>query len=116
MNSPFHNIDLALEPFFDEPLIFTHKHGDKIFTQTITCSVFTSNTTDPLSETTMDTNRDEISIMVPRKCWELLKDFKRGDTIERCGLFKKKFYKITDVMDDDVMESFVIMAQSTKKK
>ena len=49
MNSPFDNIDLAFQPMFNEPLIFTHKHGGQTFTQTITCSVFTSNTTDPLS-------------------------------------------------------------------
>lgn len=115
MNSPFDNIDLAFQPMFDESLIFTHKHGGQTFTQTITCSVFTSNTTDPLSDNVMDTDRVEINVVVPRDKWELLKSLKRGDTIERCGLFKKKFYTINSVMDDDVM-GMVVNAYSTKKK
>ena len=64
MKSPFENIDSAFAPMYDEDIWVQRKDGQQT---TLQASVFVDNTAMPLSDGMMDTDCEQINVLV-RKC------------------------------------------------
>ena len=111
MKSPWENIDKAFEPMFQEPVLVTCKRNNKTIEQTILCSVFSSTTGEPLVDDSLETDRVDLDFVFKRQDWKFINTLKRGDSIQRVGLFKKPEYAVMSVVEDDVM-GLVVKARS----
>lgn len=110
MKSPFRNINLAFKPMFDEHVIVKQKNGT--ITTVLAC-VFLDNTGDALSETSMESSREDIVIAFSGKdICAFINTLKRGDKVERES---GRLYAITEVVDDFVLGR-IVKARSMEKK
>ena len=104
MKSPFENIDAAFAPMYDEDIWISRKDGQQT---TVQASVFLDNTALPISEDMMDSDCEQINVLV-RKCdWPFIKALVRGDVLKRDG----KRYTVQEVVSDGAM-GLVIKARS----
>lgn len=104
MKSPFRHIDSAFDVFYDETILVECKDGKK---QTLDVCVFTDNTGDVLAQDMIDTDREDISIVVKREDWQFLGNVGIQDTITRFVNNKCVKYKVSDVLDDYLMGKVV---------
>ena len=105
MKSPFDNIDTAFDPMYDEDIWVQRKDGQQT---TLQAAVFTDNTALPISDEMMDTDCEQINVLV-RKCdWPFIKALVRGDTLKRDG----RKYTVQEVVTDGAM-GLIVKARSS---
>ena len=92
---PFAAMEDAFAPFTREVLVFHLQDGT---TMTANGSVFTDAEIDPLTEGAMDSDIEQISVLLPSSSWHLVQKIVRGDTVER-PVFSKK-YRVSKVSND----------------
>lgn len=106
MTSPFDNTDKAFDVFYSEAVVVTHK-GER---QTLEVNIFTDATADPLDDSAMDTDREDILLVFNRKDWGYVSKLGRGDTVERTAN-NGVAYKVSSARHDAVM-GWVVRARS----
>lgn len=106
MKSPFAETDAAYDVFYDEQVVITHG-GQK---QTLEVNIFTDSTGDALTDSAMDTDREDILLVFQKKDWGYLSRLVRGDTIERTAYNGLK-YKVVESRHDAIM-GWVLRARS----
>lgn len=111
MKNPWENIDKAFQPMFNEPVKVISKRDSKTVEQTVVCCVFSSSTGEPLTDDSLETDRVDLDFVFKRQDWKFINTLKRGDKIQRVGLFKKPEYVVMTVVEDDVM-GLVVKARS----
>ena len=79
MDSPFDNTFPAFEPFFDEVVVITH--ADK--PQSIPVCIFADGIGDALAEDSVDTDREDITLIFRREDWAYVQTLQRGDILKR---------------------------------
>lgn len=66
---------------FDEPVEITAQDGRRT---TARCAFFTDGTGDPISESVMDTEREDVTFVFAERDWPFAAGLKRGAKIRRC--------------------------------
>lgn len=93
--NPFHNIESAFDVFFTEGVIVKLRDGS---THTIQACVMADNTGDVITDTAVDTNREDISILAKKCDWEWVSSkISVGDNVERLN---GKRYAVMNVVED----------------
>ena len=111
MRSPWTNIEEAFEPMYDEKVVIELKDGSRL---PIGVIVFTDNTSEPINEEMIDSEIEEISILVSDRYWEdVLSRVKRGDVVIRPCKMKKEKYSVSSVTMDASM-GLIVRARSMK--
>ena len=110
MRSPWEQIEEAFEPMYDEKVVIELKdNGGRL---PISVIVFTDNTSDPINEEMLDSEMDEISILVSDRYWEdVLSKVKRGDVVIRPCKMKNVKYAVSSVTMDASM-GLIVRARS----
>ena len=106
MKSPFTDTDSAFDVFYDESVVITHG-GNR---QTIDVNIFTDETGDALTDSAMDTDREDILVVFKPTDWGYMSKLVRGDTIERTAHNGVR-YKVVDSRHDAIM-GWVLHARS----
>lgn len=96
INSPWDADAEAFDPMFCDPVTITHG-GKKT---TLNAAVFVSGTGDPLLDSSVETERDDITIVVRKTDWPYIQNLTRGDSIVRPN---GKRYKLSAVECDEIM-------------
>ena len=94
--SPWDEIDSAFDPMFSESLAIDHG-GKKT---TLRAAVFVSGTGDTLTDSTMETEREDITIVVRQDDWPFIQSLVRGDRITRPD---GRRYNLSSVECDDLL-------------
>lgn len=111
MRSPWTNIEEAFEPMYDEKVVIELKDGSRL---PIGVIVFTDNTSEPINEEMIDSEIEEISILVSDRYWEdVLSRVKRGDVVIRPCKMKNGKYSVSSVTMDASM-GLIVRARSMK--
>ena len=111
MRSPWEHIEEAFEPMYDEKVVIELKDGSRL---PIGVIVFTDNTSDPINEEMIDSEMEEISILVSDRYWEdVLSRVKRGDVVIRPCKMKNGKYSVSSVTMDASM-GLIVRARSMK--
>ena len=99
MKSPYEHIDKAFAPFFDEQIAVTTNDGSR--TTVMHASVFTSGTSDPLTDDMIETEREDVTFVFNKGDWPFVKGLQRGATIKRMKSNKK--YAVSEAKYDDAL-------------
>ena len=109
--NPWTDIEEAFKPMYDEKVVIELKDGGRLPIDVI---VFTDNTSDPINEEMLDSEMEEISILVSDRYWEdVLSKVKRGDVVIRPCKMKKEKYSVSSVTMDASM-GLIVRARSMK--
>ena len=109
--NPWTNIEEAFKPMYDEKVVIELKDGSRLPIDVI---VFTDNTSDPINEEMLDSEMDEISILVSDRYWEdVLSKVRRGDVVIRPCKMKNGKYSVSSVTMDASM-GLIVRARSMK--
>ena len=98
MKNPWNNNEKAFAPMFTESIQITGKRDTHTPNETLDCVIFSDTTGDPLSDQSINTEREDITISVSPSDWGYVQKIKRGDTIFRP--FNGKKYKVSEVKND----------------
>lgn len=93
MKSPWHEIDRAFAPMFDEEVALIAQDGRRT---TARCAVFDDWTGDPLADGMMDTQRRDVHFVVRREDWPFAKTLKRGAKAERADGSEWSVYEVRE--------------------
>lgn len=95
---------------FTESVVISGSRGEKQFKQTIEAAVFIDMTGDAISDSALDTDREDIGIICRLRDWAFVQKLLRGDLVERTAANGVR-YKVKEVKYDSVM-GWVISARS----
>ena len=106
MKSPWDINDRAFEPMYEESVVIRHGTDE----QTISCIVYSDMTGEPVTDSAMDTEREDINISCRKNDWAFVQALRRGDKVIRTAT-NGKTYTVQSVKYDSVM-GWVIAARS----
>ena len=95
-SSPWDSCADAFAPMYNEPISITHG-GQRT---TLRAAVFLAGTGDALVDEAMDTEREDITIVVAQTDWPYIQSLVRGDSVERPS---GKRYRISAVECDEIL-------------
>lgn len=100
--NPWKSNEKAYCPMFDEDVSIKGKRQDGLeINTTLKCIVFVDETGDPLSESAISTDREDVTITFEPSCWGYVQKLRRGDILFRP--FNQKSYSVQSVIQDFVM-------------
>ena len=100
MKSPFNNFDKAFDAMFTETVMVSFTRNNVENKQSIKVNIFLDNTEMPIDDNVMDSNIEQILLIIKQKDWAFCKTLARGDTITRNN---GKQYGVMSVNDDELM-------------
>lgn len=111
MKNPWKNNELAFSVMYDEKVVIELKDGSRLPVEAMVC---TDNTADPFNEEMIDSDREDIAILVKEDCWEVvLSQVKRGDAVVRPCMPTNGKYAVSSVIMDAAM-GLIVRARSMK--
>lgn len=98
--SPWKNNEDAFCTMFDETVMVSFTRNNVENKQSIKVNIFLDNTEMPIDDNVMDSNIEQLLLIIKQKDWAFCKTLARGDTITRNN---GKQYGVMSVNDDELM-------------
>ena len=105
--SPWKDIDDAFNNMFDETVVVKCKRDNEEFSQTLNVYISVNMTDETILDDALETDREEISLLVVKSDWAYLDKIQRGDLIVRYLQTERK-YRVVSIDYDAVMGYSII--------
>lgn len=94
MKNPFEDMDSAFEVMYTEPITMKTVEG----VCSLNACVMTDGTIEPLADEILESDVEQITILLKKTDWCLIDKIKRGDEITLVNSNKK--YAVSDLLND----------------